>query len=113
MPSTNPRTAVLAVAVAVAGYAAVVASRFLLGLLLAALVYLVGWFVVRLSPGNPIDDMTRLRIGVAGGVAALALVYAVVIAASVLLGVLAAGAVLVVAWITSPLGPVARWLDRR
>jgi hypothetical protein len=38
--------------------------------------------------------MTRLRIGVAGGIAALALVYAVVIAGTLLLGVLAAGFVL-------------------
>jgi len=113
MPSTAPRTAALALAVAIAGYSILVANRVLLGLLLAAIVYLVGWLIGRLSSGSPLDDMTPLRIGIAGGIAAFALAYAVVIAASVLLGVLAAGSVIVVAWITSPLGPVARWLDRR
>lgn len=113
MPSTNWRTATLVLTAAVVAYAVTVAQRALLGLLLAAVLYLAGWLVARLSPGNPLDDMSRPRTMAAGGLAVFALVYAVLIATEVLLGALVAATVILVAWITSPVGPVARWLDAR
>ncbi|WP_248897076.1 hypothetical protein [Haloplanus halobius] len=115
MPSIDMtwRTVSIALAVAVLGYAVVIATHVLLGVFLAAVVYLVAWLVDRVSPGSPLDDMSQARITAAGAVSLLVLGYSIVIVANILLGVIVAVTVFVVAWITSPIGPVARWLDAR
>jgi hypothetical protein len=114
MPSTTPtwKLPVAIVALLVVLYAFEVSGNVLFGVFLAAVLYLVAWVVVRVSPGNPLDDMTRERRLATGAVVLVVLAYSVVIVASVLLGVLVAATVFLVAWVTSPIGPVARWLDR-
>lgn len=112
MPSTTRQTTLLAVAAAVVAIA-VVARNALFGVFLGTVVYSVGWLIGRLSPGSPLDDMTRERTLATGGMALAILAYAVVVVANILLGVVVALTVAVAAWLTSPFGPVARWLDRR
>jgi multisubunit Na+/H+ antiporter MnhG subunit len=114
MPSSNPtwKLPVAIVALLVVLYAFEVSGNVLFGVFLAAVLYLVAWVVVRVSPGNPLDDMTRERRLATGGVVLAVLAYSVVIAGSILLGILVAAVVGLVAWLTSPVGPVARWLDR-
>jgi formate hydrogenlyase subunit 4 len=111
MPSTTRQTTLLAVAAAVVAVAAVT-QQALFGAFLGAVVYTVGWVIWRLSPGSPFDDMTRERTLATGAVVLATLAYAVV-AADVLLGVVVSLTVAVASWLTSPYGPVARWLDRR
>jgi len=113
MPSTRWTRASTAIAALVLAYAVVVAQRALLGALLAAVVYLLAWLIDRLSPGHPLGDMSRTRTLAAGAVALAVVAYSVLIAANLLLGVATAVTVVVVAWVTSPYGPVARWLGRR
>ena len=114
MPSSDPtwRLPVAIVALLVVLYAFEVSGNVLFGVFLAAVLYLVAWVVARVSPGNPLDDMTRERRLATGAVALVVLAYAVVVAGAILLGVLVAAVVVLVAWLTSPVGPVARWLDR-
>ncbi|WP_435066967.1 hypothetical protein [Haloplanus sp. C73] len=115
MPSTNTnwRLGALVLAALVLTYAIVVANNVLVGVFVAALVYLLAWVIDRASAGSPLDDMSRERQAVTGGLVLVILAYSLVIVASLLLGVLAAATVCVVSWVTSPIGPVARWLDRR
>jgi predicted PurR-regulated permease PerM len=112
MPSTYWDRVGVVLAALIVAYAVVVAQNVLLGIFLAAVLYLVTWLVVRVSPGNPLDDVTRERRLATGAVVLVVLAYAVVIAGSILLGILVAATVALVAWLTSPVGPVARWLDR-
>jgi hypothetical protein len=100
------------VALLVVLYAFEVSGNVLFGVALAAVLYLVAWLVARVSPGNPLDDMTRERRLATGAVVLVVLAYSVVIAGAILLGMLVAAVVVLVAWVTSPVGPVARWLDR-
>jgi len=109
MPSTRWTRASTAIAALVLAYAVVVAQRALL----AAVIYLLAWLIDRLSPGHPLGDMSRTRTLAAGAVALAVVAYSVLIAANLLLGVATAVTVVVVAWVTSPYGPVARWLGRR
>ena len=115
MPSTirTWQLPALAAAFLVVAYAFVVANNLLLGVFAAALLYLLAWVIDRASSGNPLEDMTRARRLATGAVVLVVLAYSVVVAGSVLLGVLVSATVVTVAWITSPLGPVARWLDSR
>lgn len=87
-------------------------GNVLFGIFLAAVLYLVAWLVARISPGNPLDDMTRERQLATGDAVLVVLAYSVVVVGAVLLGALVAATVALVAWLTSPVGPVARWLDR-
>jgi len=114
MPSTHQTWTlpVAVVALLVFLYAFVVSGNVLLGVFAAAVLYLVAWLVDRVSSGNPLDDLTRERRLATGAVVLVVLAYSIVIAASILLGVLVATTVFLVAWLTSPIGPVARWLDR-
>jgi predicted PurR-regulated permease PerM len=114
MPSIDPtwRLPVAVAALLVVLYAFEVSGNVLFGVFLAAVLYLVAWLVARVSPGNPLDDMTRERRLVTGAVVLVVLVYAVVVVGAILLGILVAATVVLVAWLTSPVGPVARWLDR-
>jgi len=113
MPSTSStwKLPVAVVALLVLLYAFEVSGNVLLGVFLAAVCYLVAWLVTRVSPGNPLDDMTRARRLATGAVVLVVLAYSVVISAAILLGILVAVTVFLVAWVTSPIGPVARWLD--
>jgi len=114
MPSnTNRRLGALLLAAIVLAYAIVIADAVLFGVVVAALIYLLAWLIDRASTGNPLNDMSRERRLVTGGVVLVVLAYSIVIAASLLLGVLVAAVVVLVSWVTSPIGPVARWLDRR
>ncbi|WP_049936181.1 hypothetical protein [Haloplanus natans] len=113
MPSTYWERVGVVLAALVLGYAVVVAQNVLIGVLLAAVVYLLAWLMHRLSPGRPLDNMSRERTVVAGVISLVAVAYSVLIAANVLLGVVVAAVVVFVAWVTSPRGPVARWLDQR
>jgi hypothetical protein len=114
MPSTNPtwKPPVAVVALLVLLYAFEVSGNVLFGVFVAAVLYLVAWLVSRVSSGNPFDDMTRERRLATGAVVFVVLAYSVIISAAILLGILVAATVFLVAWITSPVGPVARWLDR-
>ena len=87
-------------------------GNVLFGIFLAAVLYLVAWLVARISPGNPLDDMTRERQLATGDAVLVVLAYSVVVVGAVLLGALVAATVALVPWLTSPVGPVARWLDR-
>jgi hypothetical protein len=113
MPSTvrSWRVPLLVSILLLVAYAGQVSGNLLFGVFLGALLYLLAWVIDRLSPGNPLDDMTRERRLATGAVVLVVLAYAVVVAASVLLGVLVSATVAAVSWITSPMGPVARWLD--
>jgi multisubunit Na+/H+ antiporter MnhG subunit len=110
MPSTGStwERPVAVVALLVLLYAVEVSGNALFGAVLAAVLYLVAWLVARVSPGNPLDDMTRERRLAAGAVVLAVLVYSVVVAARILV----AATIGLVAWVTSPVEPVARWLDR-
>jgi hypothetical protein len=103
---------VAVVALLVVLYAFEVSGNVLFGAFLAAVLYLIAWLVARVSPGNPLDDMTRERRLATAAVVLVVLAYSVVVAGAILLGVLVAATVALVAWLTSPVGPVARWLDR-
>jgi hypothetical protein len=113
MPSTlrTWRLPLLVLTLLLVAYAGVVAGNFLLGVFAGALLYLSGWVIDRLSPGNPLEDMTRERRVATGAVVLVVLVYSMIISAAILLGVLVAATVVAVSWLTSPVGPVARWLD--
>jgi len=112
MPSTYWDRVGVVLAALIVAYAVVVAQNVLLGTFLAAVLYLIAWLVARVSPGNPLDDVTRERRLATGAVVLAVFAYSVVVAGSVLLGILVAATVALVAWLTSPIGPVARWLDR-
>lgn len=111
MPSAKPPTVLAGLSAAVVLVVAIATQRVLLGVFVAGVVYLVGWLIARLSAGTPFDHMARERKLVTGGLVALVLGYAVLIATSLLLGVVAAATVVAVSWVTDPRGPVARWLD--
>jgi len=113
MPSTvrTRQLPILVLALLLVAYAGGVTGNFLFGVFVAAVLYLLGWVIDRLSPGNPLDDMSRERRIVTGAAALIVLVYAVVISTAILLGVLVAATVVAVSWITAPTGPVGRWLD--
>ena len=113
MPSIQPswRLPLAVLALVVLAYALVIAGNVLIGVFLVAALYLVAWLIHRLSSGNPLDDVTRARAWAAGVVVLAVLAYSVVIATSLLLGILVAATVCLVSWVTSPIGPVARWLS--
>ncbi|MFB6255141.1 MAG: hypothetical protein ABEH58_00155 [Haloplanus sp.] len=111
MPSPNPPAVLAGLATAVVLVVAIATQQVLLGVFIAGVVYLVGWLIARISAGTPFDHMTRERKLATGGLVALVLGYAVVIATRLLLGVVVAGTVVVVSWLTDPRGPVAAWLD--
>ncbi|MFB6124106.1 MAG: hypothetical protein ABEJ78_11695 [Haloferacaceae archaeon] len=114
MPSSNRSVlaASILVAVALLAYAVVVAGNVLLGVLLAAFVYLVGWVVSRLP--NAVGSAFSQRRALATGLlVVLVLGYAVLVTANLLLGVVVSLTVAFVSWATIPDGPVARWLAGR
>ncbi|AZH25685.1 hypothetical protein [Haloplanus aerogenes] len=113
MPSTYWERVGLVLAALILAYAVVVAQNVLFGIFLAAVVYFLAWLIHHVSPGRPLDDMSRERTIATGVVVLVVLAYSVLIAANVLLGIVVAVTVCFVAWVTNPYGPVARWLDRR
>jgi len=113
MPSTYWERIGIVLAALILGYAVVVAQNVLFGIFLAVVVYLLAWLMHHLSPGRPLDDMSRERTVATGAVVLVVLAYAVLIAANVLLGIVVAVTVFFVAWVTNPYGPVAQWLHQR
>jgi hypothetical protein len=113
MPSTlrTWQVPTLALLILLVAYVGGVSGDALLGVFVGAVLYLLAWLVDRLSQGNPLASMTRERRLATGVLALVVLAYSVVIAGSLLLGVVVAATVGLVSWITSPVGPVARWLD--
>lgn len=109
MPSRTWQTALITVGIAVMVYATLIAQQFLLGLFAACLIYLAGWLVVEVADAGT-RSVGRGRIVVAGVLALGAMAYALLVAQQVLLGVVVALTILLVAWATSPSGPVARFL---
>lgn len=92
----------------IVGYAVVIASQLLLGLLLGALVYLVGWLLVHATPTAGFGDAFSTPRAVAtGAVIVVVLGYSLFIAGQILLGLLTAIVLFLVAWVTSPTGPLA------
>ncbi|MEF8856912.1 MAG: hypothetical protein V5A16_05760 [Haloplanus sp.] len=87
------------------------AGNVLFGIFVGAVIYLIAWLIDRVSPGNPLEDMTPRRRRATGGIVLLILAYSGIVSATVLLGILVAAVVAAVSWLTSPIGPVARWLD--
>jgi hypothetical protein len=99
-----------AVTLVVAAYSVVIASRPLSGVLTGALVYLVAWLAGEISPGGALDAFGSRRAAATGALAVLAVLYSLVVAREILLGVLTAVVVVAVSWVTIPDGPVARLL---
>ena len=113
MPSTGWYVGVGTSIALVVGYSVVVAGSPLLGVFLAALIYLVAWLAATVVPNRDIrSDFSRARGAATGLVAVLVLAYALLIAGQILLGVLLVLFLVVVSWVTSPRGPVADWLRR-
>jgi len=113
MPSSTWRVAVGALIALAVGYSVVVAASPLLGVFLAALIYLVAWVATVVAANRSFrSDFSRAR-GVATAVlAVLVVLYSLLIAGQILLGVLLVLFLVVVSWVTSPRGPVADWLRR-
>jgi hypothetical protein len=113
MPSTTWQVAVGALIALVVGYSVVVAGSPLLGVFLAALIYLVAWLAATVVPNRDLgSDFSRTRGAATGLVAVLVLAYSLLVVGQILLGVLLVLFLVVVSWITSPRGPVADWLRR-
>ena len=112
MPSRRAHPVVWVLVTAVFAYSVVIASRALWGVLAGALVYLVGWLIGNSPPGFR-AAFSRARALATGALVLLIVLYSLLIAGAVLLGVLTSLVVIVVSWATSPTGPVARWLTDR
>ncbi|MFB6161504.1 MAG: hypothetical protein ABEJ61_10075 [Haloferacaceae archaeon] len=95
-------------ALLVVAYSTFVGGAFLIGVAAAGLVYLLGWLVALVSPERVAADMGGTRAKATAAVVLLVLAYAVVIAAQILLGVVAATLVVFVSWVTAPNGPLVR-----
>jgi hypothetical protein len=112
-PQRTWRVAGAVVAVAALVYALVIAGQILLGVVAAGLVYGTALLVSVTSPDGVVADMGRTRAAVTALVAVGVVAYAVVIASTLLLGLLAAFLVFLGSWLTAPNGPLARlvrWL---
>lgn len=91
----------------VLGYAVVIAGQLLLGTIAAALVYLCSWLVATLRDrGYSVSVGTR-RMRLVALFSPLVMLYALLVAGQILLGVLAVAVLFLVAWVTSPEGPLA------
>lgn len=115
MPSTRRiwRTGGAVVAVVALVYALVIAGQILLGVIVAGAVYGTALLVSVVSPDGVVADMGRTRALVTGFVVVGIVAYAIVIASTLLLGLLAAFLVFLGSWLTAPNGPLARlvrWL---
>jgi hypothetical protein len=92
--------------VLVVAYSVLFAGQLLLGVLVAALVYLIVWLFAEVD----LDTRGAFSAGRAvatATVVVLVIAYALLLAGQILLGLLAAATVFVVAWVTSPTGPFA------
>lgn len=86
----------------------VVVQRPLYGVLAGALVYVTVWSLGKLGrPALLTDAFDTGRATATATVVLVVIGYALLVANQLLLGVLAAGTVLLVAWMTSPTGPFA------
>ncbi|MFC4358873.1 hypothetical protein ACFO0N_13065 [Halobium salinum] len=111
MPSTtqskNWKIATAVAVLAVLAYAVVVASQLLLGAILATAVYLVSWLAAYVKDNGYPRSLGPRRTWLVAVLSTLVFLYAIVIAGQVLLGLLAVALIALVAWVTSPTGPLA------
>ena len=75
------------------------------GVLVGALVYLFVWWLAVFGLSDTDGAFSARRTGATTTIIVLVMAYAVFLAADAIAGVLAAGTVFVVAWVTSPTGP--------
>lgn len=108
MPSTRWHAGTGFLAVLVVAYATLVVGELLLGVITAGLVYLFGWLVALVSPERMLADMGTTRATVTAVVSLVTLLYAVVVATQLLLGVFVVALVVLVSWTTAPNGPIVR-----
>ena len=94
-------------AVLVVAYSVVVARNLLVGVGVASLVLLAATARAFLADRGYAPSMGRARTLVVAALSALVLAYALLVARQLLLGLVAVVALYVVAWLTSPTGPVA------
>lgn len=118
MPSMDtPRKFPVVVAVSLTLLYVYASGRIVSGVFVGVISYLVAWFVARLSPddilGRVRADMTQRRILVTGVLVLTILTYSLLIIGNILFGGVVSLMLVATAWLTSPSGPVARWLDRR
>jgi hypothetical protein len=97
MPSLSSKVVTGAFAAFVLAYSVVVATQLLLGVVAAALVVLTGWLLAYGRESGAIQSFRRPDWAAAFTVAALVVAYSVVVARSVLVGVVVASLVLLVA----------------
>ncbi|MDG5774843.1 hypothetical protein VB773_15275 [Haloarculaceae archaeon H-GB2-1] len=94
----------------VVGYAVVIAQQVLLGILAGTFVYLLAWLVSVLDTGGTVGSTRALLTAV---ISLLVIAYALLIVQQILLGVVVVLFVVLVSWLTSPRGPLARYLRSR
>ncbi|WP_224336613.1 hypothetical protein [Haloprofundus halobius] len=93
-------------------YFVVIAQRPLFGVLAGTIVYLVGWFVGEfLGEGALSNAFSSTRAAVTAVLAVLVLAYSFVVVQEILLGIVTAAALVAVAWLTSPTGPLVGLRD--
>ena len=111
MPSTAWHLTVGSLVAVVLAYSVVVAAQPLLGVFLATGIYAVAWLLTMASPpGGFRSQLSSTRATVTGILVVVVLLYSLLVAGQVLLGVIVATFVVLVSWLTSPQGPVAAWL---
>lgn len=112
MPSTtDSKRWKLATGVAVAAvlaYFVVIAQGLLVGTLLAAAVYLISWLAAYVADNGYPYSLGPRRTWVLAVLSLFVLLYALLVAGEILLGLLTVALLALVAWVTSPTGPLAR-----
>ncbi|WP_224269326.1 hypothetical protein [Haloprofundus salinisoli] len=109
MPSNAWKISTWLLAAAIFAYSLIIVQQPLLGVFAATIVYFLGWFAGEFLEAGAFSS-TRAAVTVA--LAVLVLTYSLFVTQEVLLGVLTTGLVVVVAWLTSPTGPLATWRER-
>ena len=99
--------AALAVASAILAYSLVIAQQLLFGVVTASLVLLVAAALSYLRDRGYAPSMSRARTLAVATLSTLVLAYALLIAQQILLGLLTVALIALVAWLTSPTGPIA------
>jgi hypothetical protein len=92
---------------AVLAYAVVIASQLLLGVVLATAVYHCSWLAAYVRDTGYPRSLGPRRTWLVAVLSAVVFLYAVLVAGQVLLGLLVMAFIALVAWVTSPTGPLA------
>ena len=104
----RPRwAAAFVVAALVLAYSLLVAQNLLLGIAVAVLVFLVAATLSYLADRGYSASLGRTRTFVVVALSVLVLAYALIVARQLLLGLVAVTLLYLVAWVTSPNGPIA------